>query len=842
MTCQQETLSAFPSHCVVTGSGAMVIERPTAGSYKEEASLYLLSVRIIQGKNIRNSDLITKSDCYVSLWLPTASFEKKRTKTIWNSRQPVWDETFHFKIQNQVKNILELSMHDEDASTPDDHLFTVVFDVAQLKPNHGTSMTFALNPEGEEELDVEFKMTKISDPPEEIITNGVLASREISCLEVQIDKEKSTISLKDKKDLVLEVKGSYENSKSTSISPKSSSENQFLFHSVKGWEPELTASLQKASFPEVTFSTDVEDTSAHSLNVLLNSLPEEKYVDVTVPAEENEQLNLKLRTQDCPEKFDVRLGFDLCEEERDFLWKRKRVVADALKKVLQLDEELKDHEVPVVAVMATGGGARAMTCLYSHLAALQKMNLLDCITYITGASGSTWTMSKLYEDADWSHNDLEGPVNSVKKHVTKSKVGSLSWNRLKYYQKEMKQIVEGGRQTSFTDLWGLLIESMFYNAKNENKLSDQQQAVKNGQNPLPIYLAMNVKEDDSSTLDFKEWCEFSPYEVGLLKYGAFVRTEDFGSKFFMGRLMEKLPESRICYLQSLWGNVFSLNLVDTWNIATNSKDFWKQWVKKNIKDIDKDSEEFEKRSTYLKTHMYTPKGKFSKILEDVLTNRPVHGEQYNFLRGFQLHANYSQHDQFCTWKDCHLDSSPNQLTPLAENLCLVDAGYFINASYPPLLRAERNVDIILSFDYTMNTPVQSIEQTYQYCTEQRIPFPKIELSEEERKNPKECCVFMDEKSSNSPIVLHFPLVNDTFKTHKAPGVKRNSSEMTEGDVNLSGFWSPYYLMNFTYSEAEFDKLIKLTDYNLQNNKDLILDAFRRVIALKKSNRRQDPEP
>lgn len=43
--------------------------------------------------------------------------------------------------------------------------------------------------------------------------------------------------------------------------------------------------------------------------------------------------------------------------------------------------------------------------------------------------------------------------------------------------------------------------------------------------------------------------EFTPYEVGLQKYGIFVRTEDFGSEFFMGRLMKKVPESRICFLE-----------------------------------------------------------------------------------------------------------------------------------------------------------------------------------------------------------------------------------------------------------------------------------------------------
>lgn len=46
-----------------------------------------------------------------------------------------------------------------------------------------------------------------------------------------------------------------------------------------------------------------------------------------------------------------------------------------------------------------------------------------------------------------------------------------------------------------------------------------------------------------------EWVEFTPYEVGFPKYGAFIPAEDFGSEFFMGRLMKKVPESRICFLE-----------------------------------------------------------------------------------------------------------------------------------------------------------------------------------------------------------------------------------------------------------------------------------------------------
>lgn len=59
--------------------------------------------------------------------------------------------------------------------------------------------------------------------------------------------------------------------------------------------------------------------------------------------------------------------------------------------------------------------------------------------------------------------------------------------------------------------------------------------------------------------------------------------------------------------------------------------------------------------------------------------------------------------------------------------------------------------------------------TYKYCKIQNIPFPKVELSAEEEKNPKECYIFADAEDPRAPIVIHFPLVNDTFKEFKEPG-------------------------------------------------------------------------
>lgn len=50
---------------------------------------------------------------------------------------------------------------------------------------------------------------------------------------------------------------------------------------------------------------------------------------------------LSLRSQN----LDVRLEFDLCMEEKNFMQNRRKFVASALKKALHLERDLQDHEV-----------------------------------------------------------------------------------------------------------------------------------------------------------------------------------------------------------------------------------------------------------------------------------------------------------------------------------------------------------------------------------------------------------------------------------------------------------------------------------------------------------------
>ncbi|NWX81931.1 PA24E phospholipase, partial [Nothoprocta pentlandii] len=754
---------------------------------------------------------VTQSDCYVSLRLPTASVQQFRTKTVRNSKNPTWNETFHFTIQSQVKNILELKVCDEDSTTHDDHLLTVFFDVSKIQLGENIQLCFQLNPQGEEELEVQFILESSPDPPENITTNGVLVVISLPypfshCI------------------FALTVDGSYEGTQAHTLSSCLCPTSPARFHYIKYNQSALNVAL-----PQRRRLSRVRDRATTPM-ALCCVCAFAVCVQVCVYVGNSHGLFYR------PRNLDARLGFDLCADEQNFLQNRKKVVAAALKDVLHLEEDLQEHEVPIVAVTTAGCGIRALTAMYGSILGLQKLNVLDCVSYISGSSGTTWTMTKLYEDSDWSRKDLGETITEARKQAAKCKMGAFCLRSLRNYYKELSQRTQAGHRTSFIDLWGLMIEAMLNDGKCHHRLSDQRRAVNQGQNPLPIYLALNVK-DKVTTKDFREWVEFTPYEVGFLKYGAFIRAEDFGSEFFMGRLMKKVPESRICFMQGMWSSIFSKNLLDAWHAADNSEDFWHRWTQDKVTEIE-EQPDLPEKPYEMATCMYTPASGLSTALRDILTDRPAVSKYHNFLRGFQMHNEYSQHEQFSKWKDTLLDMSPNDLRGNSEHLELVDAAFFFETSCPPLMRPERKVDVILHLNYTGGSQTLPLEQACRYFSEQGLPFPKVVLQEDEKKNLKECYMFDDTETPGAPILLYFPLVNDSFQRFVAPGMTRSAAEMDQGKVDISGCCSPYSTREVSLKADDFNKLLKLTNYNIMNNESTILQALRTAVARKKQAQRQ----
>ncbi|XP_036701043.1 cytosolic phospholipase A2 epsilon isoform X3 [Balaenoptera musculus] len=803
------------------------------GSQEELSPCHLLTVRVIRMKNVRQADVASQTDCFVSLWLPTTSHKRLRTRTISNCRNPEWNETFKFQIQTQVKNVLELSVCDEDTVTPDDHFLTVLYDLTKLCFREKTHMKFPLNTEGMEELEVEFLLEESPSPPESLITNGVLVSRQVSCLEVHAESRRQ--KNRKMKGLLVTVTESFEHTQHISHCLETCRPNPACFHFPRYFQPQVQVEVPKSQR-----SSELSCCGAGKNGPVcqpLDCLRDGQAV--TLPVNKNCELHMK--STPCSQALDVRLGFSLCQAELEFLQKRRVVVAEALKEVLQLEEDLQADEVPLIAIMATGGGIRSMTAMYGHLLGLQKLNILNCASYITGLSGATWTMATLYRDPDWSSKNLELAIHEARRHVVKDKMPALFPDQLLRFQEELQQRKQEGYKVTFTDFWGLLVEACLADERNECKLSDQSAALCQGQNPLPIYLTINVK-DDVSNQDFREWFEFSPYEVGLLKYGGFIPTELFGSEFFMGRLMRRIPESRICYMLGLWSSIFSLNLLDAWNLSHTSEEFFHRWTRERVHDIEDEPllPEIPKcDANILDTTVVKPGSWLSNTFRNILTYRGFVSEFHNFLLGLQLHTDYHQNGQFSTWKDTVLDGFPNQLTGSVKHLCLLDTAFFVNSSYPPILRPERKADLIIHLSYCAGSQTKPMKQTCKYCTEQNIPFPKYEVQEEDDKL-KECYLLENSQESDAPIVIFFPLINDTFQKYKAPGVERSPEELEQGQIDICGPKSPYATKELTYTEAAFDKLVKLSEYNILNNKDKLLQALRLAVEKKKRLKSQCP--
>ncbi|KAJ8337151.1 hypothetical protein SKAU_G00383710 [Synaphobranchus kaupii] len=140
-----------------------------------------------------------------------------------------------------------------------------------------------------------------------------------------------------------------------------------------------------------------------------------------------------------------------------------------------------------------------------------------------------------------------------------------------------------------------------------------------------------------------------------------------------------------------------------------------------------------------------------------------------------------------------------------ERTHLEDAGLVMNSPYVAALRPDRKVKLILSFDFSAGDPFMTVTQAAEYCKQTGIPFPPVEISEEDRMQPKDFYVF---KSENTPTVIHIPLFNMVN---------------CEGDV--AKWRETYPTFRNAYDRETMDELIRVSGLNVANNKNRILQEI-----------------
>ncbi|MCM8651805.1 hypothetical protein MZO44_17140, partial [Lactiplantibacillus sp. E932] len=64
-----------------------------------------------------------------------------------------------------------------------------------------------------------------------------------------------------------------------------------------------------------------------------------------------------------------------------------------------------------------------------------------------------------------------------------------------------------------------------------------------------------------------------------------------------------------------------------------------------------------------------------------------------------------------------------------------------------MLRKERNIDLIISLDFSDGDPFMTVREAAEICKERNIPFPEVNIPSEDLKNPEDFYVF---KGTNTP--------------------------------------------------------------------------------------------
>ncbi|KAK9378374.1 acyl transferase/acyl hydrolase/lysophospholipase [Kockiozyma suomiensis] len=416
----------------------------------------------------------------------------------------------------------------------------------------------------------------------------------------------------------------------------------------------------------------------------------------------------------------VRLGRQLGEDEQQFLRQRKIFTKKALAKYLGIPEaSINDADIPTIAVTGSGGGYRAMIGTAGYLRSLQTSGLLDCVTYLGGVSGSTWLMALMYTLADFKTDALIEHVKArVNTHIALLPVALDLCTKAPTDKFLLHGLIEkvhyNYAEVRLSDVYGILLaarllvpaDEMIVD-RNALKISNQRAIVDTGAVPFPIYTAVRheigltedeqSKVDDANTVEAEskkeqvendskrqswfQWFEITPYEVGSEEVSAWVPTWSIGRRWHNGTSIDApVPEPNLTLLLGTFGSAFCATLSHFYKEVRPA--LGEFGVTQALDALVKENDEDLKG-----VHPIQPAG------------------IPNYLLGLKP----------------YLPSTCPESLFSSKEIELMDAGMDNNLAVYPMLRPEREVDMIIAFDCSANlSEVKWLELTAGYTKKRGI--------------------------------------------------------------------------------------------------------------------------
>ncbi|KTF89204.1 hypothetical protein cypCar_00041895 [Cyprinus carpio] len=372
---------------------------------------------------------------------------------------------------------------------------------------------------------------------------------------------------------------------------------------------------------------------------------------------------------------------------------------------------------------------------------------------------------------------------------------------------KLKKYYYGKDFFSLTDVWAVLVVTSYVKEIDERTLTEQRK--QHNKDPFPIYAVIDKQSKQSN--DGDPWFEINPYEAGYSLSGVFVDTGDFGSQFHNGSKIKHQDEFDMLYLQALCGSALGDEVVikkDIWQtikdlsggksrlistMNTADKRAEKQDIKRFAMDVCEDL------SSRIKIWQFDAGISICKCMAQW-----IWGRKYNFLHNMT-------------------DEGVKSTLLQSETRDYIDAGVLLNSPYFSVLREDRDIDLIISLDFSQGDPFMTVKDAAETCKKLKIPFPEVNITSEDKKKPKDFYVF---KGQNTPTVIHIPLFN----------VVNCGGKFRSYSYEVEDWRKKYRTFQGAYSAEMIADLMDVAGKNISNNREKLKEQIRAVIEKKRFGR------
>lgn len=458
------------------------------------------------------------------------------------------------------------------------------------------------------------------------------------------------------------------------------------------------------------------------------------------------------------EQASVRLGDTPCRQEQTYIQNREpRVRAN-----LGISA---DTACPRIAVVASGGGVRAMLSTLGALQGLEDAHLMDAITYVCGLSGSTWAIGPWISSGRDIHtfSDMMIAQLDPQRMINPGDITNQKWENIgrisaPYYYKKSTNL-----PYTTVDLYGgYLMQYLLPESLRFTYLSLQSNEIQSGALPFPIYTAIRA---DGKTGDLvhlnNRWYEFTPYEIGAswlakspstLPTGMYIPSWSFGRSFSKGQSTDFVFEQPLALNMAIFGSAFALH-------------------------IGKAYSELSKKGS-IASLLATP-----LILVD--EKRQIAAAAFkNFTFGMAT---------------SEISDQPN--------IQMVDAGLAFNLPFPPVSGeyGNRKADILIFIDASADQAHKgnALIQVAEYAKEHNLHFPDLDQDERNSEDPgltrlagasfnaridTSFRIFMSDYA-DAPLVIYIRFARDTQDRETVPNFVETCMQL-KGSCNTFNFQYP----------------------------------------------------